>query len=107
MKFVHASVAYDHSISREKKLPVKWYFLNINLNGQTFAERKNPDFFSVKFQHTLYLRSSPRAKSTFNQVSGAKRFEGVFILPLMLDTERHKDRGNSGCDRNVEYRWRL
>ena len=41
--------------SQEKIKPVKWYFLNFNFNGQTFTERKNPDFY-VKFQHMLYLR---------------------------------------------------
>ena len=30
--------------SQEKIKPVKWSFLNFNLNGQNFAECKNQDF---------------------------------------------------------------
>ena len=30
--------------SQEKIKPVKWSFLNFNLNGQNFAESKNQDF---------------------------------------------------------------
>ena len=40
IKFVHTCVCYNSKISR----PVKWSFLNFNLNGQNFAEGKNQDF---------------------------------------------------------------
>ena len=33
--------------SQEKIKPVKWSFLNLNLNGQNFAECKNQDFMQT------------------------------------------------------------
>ena len=33
--------------SQEIIKPVKWSFLNFNLNGQNFAESKNQDFMSI------------------------------------------------------------
>ena len=33
--------------SQEKIKPVKWSFLNFNLNGQNFAECKNQDFITT------------------------------------------------------------
>ena len=40
---------------QEKIKPVKWWFVNFNLNGQNFAKCKNQDFY-VKFQKYARLR---------------------------------------------------
>ena len=50
MKFISNLSTYVFVIiikSQEKIKPVKWSFLNFNLNGQKFAECKNQDFMQT------------------------------------------------------------
>ena len=42
---------------QEKIEPVKWSFLNFNLNGQNFAERTNQDLCKLPAVYSIYIKS--------------------------------------------------